>query len=193
MPKRNDAKLLQVLRRQGRQNRLINVVLAKQRLILSRSQAPQPDHNVHDKRPIVVIMIPSLRENSSLDALHSNWPARRGDRSRPSFVFQVRDEGLASHCQVGDQKDQEAPAPACERRARTPALTTLVPWRSLPREGLWVSASFALRVLLTSELPSPTTAAWPETGPACAVETAPSFAAAVFTANIRFEVCGRQR
>ena len=63
MPKRNDAKLLQVLRRQGRQNRLINVVLAKQRLILSKAQAPQPDHNVHDKRPIVVIMIPSLRES----------------------------------------------------------------------------------------------------------------------------------
>jgi hypothetical protein len=28
------------------------------------------------------------------------------------------------------------------------ALTTLVPWRSLPRECFWVSASFALRVLL---------------------------------------------
>jgi hypothetical protein len=31
-----------------------------------------------------------------------------------------------SHCQLGDQKDQEAPARAFKIRARTPALTTFV-------------------------------------------------------------------
>ena len=103
-------------------------------------------------------------------------------------------EGPASQCQVGDQKDQEAPSRACNIRARTLVLTTLVPWRSLPRrEGLWVSASFPLCVLFTSELSSPTTGTSRETCPGCASATAPSFAAPVFTATIRFEFCGRQR
>ena len=47
MPKRGDAKLLQVLVRQARQNRLVYVILAEDRLVLSEAQAPQPDHNVH--------------------------------------------------------------------------------------------------------------------------------------------------
>ena len=68
-------------------------------------------------------------------------------------------ETKTADCQVGDQKDQVAPSRGCERRARLPALTTLAPWRSLPREGLWASASFPLRTLFTSELSSPTIAA----------------------------------
>src|SRR5215813_13693309 len=46
--KRGDAKLLQVLVRQARENRLVNVILAEDRLIFPEAQAPQPDHNVHD-------------------------------------------------------------------------------------------------------------------------------------------------
>src|SRR6516165_11367820 len=46
--KRRDAKLLQVLMRQARENRLVYVILAEDRLILPEAQAPQPDHNVHD-------------------------------------------------------------------------------------------------------------------------------------------------
>ena len=61
-PQMRDAKLLQVLRRQVRKNRLVYRILAEYRLILPEAQAPQPDHNVHDKRPIAVIMIPSLRD-----------------------------------------------------------------------------------------------------------------------------------
>ena len=48
VPKRRDAKLLQVLCRQARKNRLVYVILAECRLILPEAQAPQPDHNVHD-------------------------------------------------------------------------------------------------------------------------------------------------
>jgi hypothetical protein len=48
MPKRRDAKLLQVLVRQARENRLVYVILAESCLILPEAQAPQPDHNVHD-------------------------------------------------------------------------------------------------------------------------------------------------
>ena len=51
MPERGDAKLLQVLRRQARKNRLVYLVLAECRLVLPEAQAPQPDHNVHDGAP----------------------------------------------------------------------------------------------------------------------------------------------
>jgi hypothetical protein len=45
--KRRDAKLLQVLVRQARENRLVYVILAEDRLVLSEAQAPQPNHDVH--------------------------------------------------------------------------------------------------------------------------------------------------
>ena len=51
MAQRRDAKLLQVLGRQVREDRLVNVVIAECRLILPEAQAPQPDHNVHDGAP----------------------------------------------------------------------------------------------------------------------------------------------
>jgi hypothetical protein len=43
-----DAKLLQGLVRQARENRLVYLIFAESRLILPEAQAPQPDHNVHD-------------------------------------------------------------------------------------------------------------------------------------------------
>jgi hypothetical protein len=43
MPKCRDAKLLQVLVRQGRQNRFVNLVFAERSLILSKAKAPQPN------------------------------------------------------------------------------------------------------------------------------------------------------
>ena len=48
MTNRADAKFLQVLRRQVRENRLVYLVLAECRLILPEAQAPQPDHDVHE-------------------------------------------------------------------------------------------------------------------------------------------------
>ena len=48
MTNRADAKFLQVLRRQVRENRLVYLVLAECRLILPEAQVPQPDHDVHD-------------------------------------------------------------------------------------------------------------------------------------------------
>src|SRR5262249_42238111 len=49
--KRGDAKLLQVLVRQARENRLVYVILAEDRLILPETKAPQPDHHIHDGDP----------------------------------------------------------------------------------------------------------------------------------------------
>ena len=46
-----DAKLLQVLVRQARENRLVYVILAEDRLIFPEAKAPQPDHDVHDGDP----------------------------------------------------------------------------------------------------------------------------------------------
>ena len=53
MPQGRNAKLLQVLRRQARQDRLVNVVLAECRLILPEAQAPQPDHDIHFGAPTI--------------------------------------------------------------------------------------------------------------------------------------------
>ena len=48
MTQRRDAKLLEVLRRQVGQDRLVYLVFAEDRLVLPEAQAPQPDHNIHD-------------------------------------------------------------------------------------------------------------------------------------------------
>src|SRR6476660_4856831 len=48
VPECCDAKLLQVLFRQARKNRLVYLILAECRLVLREAQAPQPDHDVHD-------------------------------------------------------------------------------------------------------------------------------------------------
>jgi hypothetical protein len=51
MPECCDAKLLQVLFREARKNRLVYLVFAEYRLVLPEAQAPQPDHDVHNLRP----------------------------------------------------------------------------------------------------------------------------------------------
>ena len=51
MPECRYAKLLQVVRRQARQDRFVNLVLAEDLLVLSEAKAPQPNHNVHDDAP----------------------------------------------------------------------------------------------------------------------------------------------
>jgi hypothetical protein len=51
MPNCRDAKLLQGLVRQARENRLVYLILAECRLVPSEAQAPQPDYNVHDGAP----------------------------------------------------------------------------------------------------------------------------------------------
>jgi hypothetical protein len=48
MTEGRDAKLLQVLRREVRQDRLVYLVLAERRLVLPKAQAPQPDYYLHD-------------------------------------------------------------------------------------------------------------------------------------------------
>src|SRR5215472_3256648 len=48
VPERRDAKLLEVLRRQTGQDRLVYLVFAEYCLVLPEAQAPQPDHDVHD-------------------------------------------------------------------------------------------------------------------------------------------------
>ena len=51
MPECRDAKLLQVLFRQARKNRLVYLILAEGRLVLPEAEAPQPEHNVHSGAP----------------------------------------------------------------------------------------------------------------------------------------------
>ena len=51
VPERRYAKVLQVLRRQVGQDRLVYLVFAEYRLVLPKAQTPQPDHDVHNQRP----------------------------------------------------------------------------------------------------------------------------------------------
>ncbi len=48
VPECRNAKLLQVLSRQARKNRFVNLVIAERGLILSKAKSPQPDDDVHD-------------------------------------------------------------------------------------------------------------------------------------------------
>ena len=71
MPQRRDAKLLQVFSRQVRQDRVVDVVLAENSLVLSEAQAPQPDRDVHDEAPssgLEHIIIGARRDRSTLSA-----------------------------------------------------------------------------------------------------------------------------
>ena len=42
-----DAQILQIIDRQPRQHRFVNVVVAERRLVLPKAQAPQPKPDVH--------------------------------------------------------------------------------------------------------------------------------------------------
>jgi len=51
MPDDTDAQILQVLSRQARKNRFVNLVLAERCLILPKAKASQPNDDVHDGAP----------------------------------------------------------------------------------------------------------------------------------------------
>ena len=80
-PSDGDAKLLQVLVRQARENRLVYLILAECRLVLSEAQAPQPDHDVHD------------------GAHNQEWRASSAGEARVSRVA-LRCQGFAKPAEV---------------------------------------------------------------------------------------------
>ena len=51
MPDKSDTKVLQVLRRQVRQDRVVDLILAECRLILFEAKPPQPTSDVHGGAP----------------------------------------------------------------------------------------------------------------------------------------------
>src|ERR1700747_956048 len=50
-----DADFLQVLLCQVREDPLVDFVIAECRLVFFEAQVPQPDHNVHDGRPSIMV------------------------------------------------------------------------------------------------------------------------------------------
>ena len=88
MPKCRNAKLLQVLVRQARENRLVYVIIAEDPLILPEAKAPEPDHNVHDGDPnsglphIIVLLGEGVQD--SLATLRRNL--RRYSSSQRALV-----------------------------------------------------------------------------------------------------------
>jgi hypothetical protein len=67
--KRGDTKFLQVLLRQARENRLVYVILAEDRLVFPEAQAPQPDHHVHEDAPQSAVGPSSSEEETVSSAL----------------------------------------------------------------------------------------------------------------------------
>ena len=51
MPNNGDAKILQVLRRQSRQDRVVDLVVAECRLVLFEAEPPQPTSDIHSGAP----------------------------------------------------------------------------------------------------------------------------------------------
>ena len=49
MPDNTDAQILQVVCRQGRQDRLVNLIFAECRLVPFEAKAPQPTPDVHHR------------------------------------------------------------------------------------------------------------------------------------------------
>src|ERR1700758_3725280 len=61
-----DADFLQVLRREAWQDLFGNLVFAECGLVLPKTEAPQPDHNVHDGRPQSVVACIICRRGESV-------------------------------------------------------------------------------------------------------------------------------
>jgi hypothetical protein len=51
MPDNSDTKVLQVLRGQARQDRVVDLILAECRLVSFEAEPPQPTSDVHDGAP----------------------------------------------------------------------------------------------------------------------------------------------
>ena len=54
MPECGDAKLFEVLGGEAREDPFVDLVVAESRLVFFETQAPQPDHNVHDGCPSIM-------------------------------------------------------------------------------------------------------------------------------------------
>ena len=52
MSDKSDTKILQILGRQARQDRVVDLILAECRLILFEAKAPQPTSDVHGGAPV---------------------------------------------------------------------------------------------------------------------------------------------
>ena len=75
MSDKSDTKILQVLGRQARQDRVVDLILAEYRLILFEAKAPQPTSNVHDGAPVRLALHDPPSETDCLGYGFSNSPA----------------------------------------------------------------------------------------------------------------------
>src|SRR5258708_7702125 len=74
MPDKADTKILQVLRRQTRQNRVVDLILAECRLILFEAKPPQPTSDVHGGAPVRTALHDSPRRDSLSRVALVEWP-----------------------------------------------------------------------------------------------------------------------
>jgi hypothetical protein len=93
VPDSRDAKLLQVLSRQARKNRFVNLILAERSLILSKAKAPQPDHDVHDEAQASPRSISSCERHGEGPQRRRGWEGERKQalrRARPLVAERFR-------------------------------------------------------------------------------------------------------
>src|SRR6516162_4231613 len=64
MPNKTDAQILQVVCRQGRQDRLVDLIFAECRLVLFEAETPQPTPEIHNG-----VLTPQPRNHHSGEAL----------------------------------------------------------------------------------------------------------------------------
>src|SRR6476661_2246809 len=69
MPDDGDAQILQVLRRQLRQDLFADRIVAESGLVLFEAEAPQPDHDVHNSAPNSGLPYIIMRSGESVQEL----------------------------------------------------------------------------------------------------------------------------
>ena len=133
MPKRRDAKLLQVLVRQARENRLVYVILAEDRLVLPETQTSQPDHNVHEGAYNQQWRISSLLwhrvSSTTAPGADRRWGATRSPLNYPRSRCRLaallappqRVSGVRLWCRIAPPTNQDA------ARTKPRKSSTLVP------------------------------------------------------------------
>ena len=97
MPQRGDSKLLLVLRRQVRKNRLVYVILAECRLVPFEAKAPQPDRDVHFGAPNSGLQHIIVRSGQSVQEVPDGWfsvsigvSVKTVPRSRATYRVPIR-------------------------------------------------------------------------------------------------------
>src|SRR6516162_10150181 len=91
MPNNTDAQILQVVCRQGRQDRLVDLIFAECRLVPFEAKAPQPTPDVHHRALTLArrVIVYPLTDHGQFDILQSGPGWRGPNANRPNETARV--------------------------------------------------------------------------------------------------------